>query len=74
MLAQVSPGAAHNSLTQDSPGDHIFTSFENEPGHLMGFYAPHTRRHWARGQRETRTAFFQKPFFLHPADFAGGSF
>lgn len=25
LLPQVSPGAARNLLTQDSPGDHIFT-------------------------------------------------
>lgn len=34
-LPQVSPGAAHNSLMQDSPTDHIFSSLRKRPRHLM---------------------------------------
>lgn len=55
-------------IMQDSPADHILTNLQeqvspmynafphfggNAPRHLMGF-APHTRNHWAGGQRGTR--------------------
>ena len=53
-VAQVSPGAAQNSLTQDSPGDHafgnlpskfrpcitLFSFHEKASRHLMGIMLP----------------------------------